>query len=166
MLLQIPVISLCYTEWISQLRASPGCGWVVVVGGGTARPSHTDCWLCIETGSRTGRSRWAGTQHTHRDISVSNNVLFNRRHHWWCKWTIFTPYHGHKRKTFFFEAEQKMKVHQTTRQPSPGKVRHGFTTWRLIVSSLQFAFVILATCERVWACTLYLSIHSGQPIAC
>lgn len=24
------------------------------------RPSHTGCWLCIETSSRTGRSRWAG----------------------------------------------------------------------------------------------------------
>ena len=33
----------------------------------TVRPSHTGCWWCIETSSRTGRSRWAETQKTKTD---------------------------------------------------------------------------------------------------
>lgn len=28
----------------------------------TVRPSHIGCWLCIETSSKTGRSRWAETK--------------------------------------------------------------------------------------------------------
>lgn len=73
MLLQIPVISLCSAPSVLHRMNQPikSVTWVWMGGGGggggTARPSHTDCWLCIETGSRTGRSRWAGTQHTHTE---------------------------------------------------------------------------------------------------
>lgn len=48
----------------------------------------------------------------------------------------------------FFEAEQK--VNETTSRA----LERCFTTWWLIISSLQFAFVILATCAQVWTCTL------------
>lgn len=38
----------------------------------TVRPSHTGCWWCIETSSRTGRSRWAETQKTKTETQLQS----------------------------------------------------------------------------------------------